>query len=400
MIANTHRPKTYGKYMLLLGIVLIAANLRAPITSVGPVIPAIQTALNLSNALTGLITTSPLLAFAAFSPIAARSANRWRIEAILWVALLAIGLGLFVRMLPHAIWLFLGASLIGCGIAFGNVLMPPLIKERFPDRIGFVTGIYSIAMSVTASLASGFSIAIGEWTGQGWQGSIGVWLVFSVIAITVWAPRALNGLHQVDSPGNAKAPARSLLRFRKAWYVTLFMGLQSFLFYCAVAWLPLVLQDWGMTAQGSGWMLSLIQLTQLPVMFIGPIVIGKLARHQACLWFIVVTLVLSMLLITVWKTDWIIAAVVLFGIGTGLAFSLSMMWFVLRTENTADAARLSGMAQSFGYLLAAAGPPLFGAIHDWAGNWETAFILLLAASVALFVIGMQVANPGAVNQQE
>jgi len=401
MISKPRQPASIGQYIFLLGIVLIAANLRAPITSVGPVIPAIQSALALSNAAAGMVTTIPLLAFALFSPIAAGSANRWPIEMVLWAALWTIGLGLLIRILPHPAWLFLGAALIGCGIAFGNVLMPPLIKQRFPAHIGLVTGIYSIAMSITATLASGFSIAIAAWTGRGWQGAIGIWLVFAVVAIAVWAPRAFASRRASRTAATATAqPTRSLLRFRKAWYVTIFMGLQSLLFYCAVAWLPMVLQDWGMAAERSGWMLSLIQFTQLPIMFIGPILIGRLQRHHGLLWFILGTLVASVVLVMGWKTTWVVPAAVLFGLGTGLAFSLVMMWFVLRTEGTADAARLSGMAQTFGYLMAAAGPPLFGAIHDWTGRWEAPFLLLLAASVVLFAVGMPLAAPGAVNKQQ
>src|SRR5690606_2893948 len=169
--------------ILLTGIVLLATNLRAPITSVGPVVPQIQDALRLSNTLAGLITTIPLLAFALLSPIAPKLAEKWNIEIVLWAAIWAIGLGLFVRASSTAFLLFSGAALVGCGIAFGNVLVPPFIKQRFPQKIGLVTGIYSVAMNITASLASGFSIAIGHWTGMGWKGSIGVWLVFSLIAI-------------------------------------------------------------------------------------------------------------------------------------------------------------------------------------------------------------------------
>src|SRR5690606_35204336 len=132
-------------------------------TSVGPVVPQIQHALNLSNTLAGLITTIPLLAFALLSPVAPKLAEKWRIETLLWAAIWAIGLGLFVRTSSNALLLFSGAALVGCGIAFGNVLVPPLIKQRFPQKIGLVTGIYSVAMNATASLASGFSISIGYW---------------------------------------------------------------------------------------------------------------------------------------------------------------------------------------------------------------------------------------------
>jgi len=385
--------------MLLAGIVLVASNLRAPITSVGPVVSQIQDALHLSNTLAGFITTIPLLAFALLSPIAPKLAEKWSIETVLWVAIWAIGLGLWVRTSTNAIWLFAGTALIGSGIAFGNVLVPPFIKQRFPKKIGLVTGIYSVAMNITASLASGLSIAIGHWTGQGWKGSIGVWLVFSLITIICWIPQLIRSKERALHGTSAARPQKStsMLGSGLAWYITIFMGLQSLLFYCSVAWLPVVLQDWGMASEVSGWTLSFIQFSQLPIVFIGPIIAGRVKNHTSLIWFIGGTLALSLLLIIGWRTQFIIPAVILFGLGTGLAFSLVMMWFVLRTATTRDAARISGMAQSFGYALAAVGPPLFGALHDWAGNWETPFFLLVAATIVLYITGMKVAKPKVIN---
>lgn len=390
-----------NKFILLTGIILVATNLRAPITSVGPVVPEIQKALRLSNTLTGLITTIPLLAFAFFSPIASKLADKWRIEALLWAAIWIIGFGLFIRASSNTALLFSGAALVGCGIAFGNVLVPPFIKQRFPHKIGLITGIYSVAMNITASLASGFSIAIGHWTGYSWRGSIGIWLVFSLIAIVFWIPqlklrRQPNNAAAVHAADRPKTDT-SMLRSRLAWHITFFMGLQSLLFYSSIAWLPVVLQDWGMASEASGWVLSYIQLTQLPIVFMGPIIAGRLRDHTPLVWFISGTLALSLLLIIGWRTQFIIPAAILFGLGTGLAFSLAMMWFVLRTKTTREAARISGMAQSFGYALAALGPPLFGALYDWAGNWETPFFLLAAATIVLYIAGMKVAKPQLIN---
>ena len=387
------------KFILIAGIILIASNLRAPITSVGPVVPEIQEALGLSNALTGLITTMPLLAFALLSPVASRMADRWRIETLLWAATWAIGFGLAIRASSNSALLFSGAALIGCGITFGNVLVPPFIKQQFPHKIGLVTGIYSVAMNISASLASGFSIAIGHWTGMGWKGSIGVWLVLSVIAVAVWIPQLKQRRHKAPA-GETVARAesgKSMLRSRLAWCITIFMGLQSLLFYCSVAWLPVVLQDWGMASEASGWVLSFVQFTQLPTVFIGPIIAGRMKNHMPLVWFIGGTLILSIALIIGWRTQFIIPAVILFGLGTGLAFSLVMMWFVLRTATTREAARISGMAQSAGYTLAAAGPPVFGALHDWTGTWEAPFLLLAAAIIILFISGAKVARPQLIN---
>jgi len=393
---TTHTPASTKTWLFVVGIILIATNLRAPITSVGPVVPQIQEALHLSNPLAGLITTIPLLMFAVFSPVAPKLSERQGIEKMLWLSLWVIGIGVLIRTVPSAALVLFGSALIGCGISFGNVLIPPLIKHRFPQRIGIVTGIYSMAMNITASLASGLSIAIGHWTGAGWKGSIGVWAIFAVIAIVVWIPQLWNTRQtpQGTSPDVTERP-KSLLKSRTAWHITVFMGLQSLLFYCAVAWLPMVLQSWGMPSDESGWVLSFVQFTQLPIVFVGPMLIARLKDHRPLLWLIAATLVVSLVLIVGWRTQFIVPAVILFGLGTGLAFSLVMMWFVLRAGSTSVSARLSGMAQSFGYALAASGPPLFGALYDWTGHWEVPFMLLFVASTGLFYFGWRVARPAA-----
>lgn len=396
---------TPARYLFLFSILLVSANLRAPITSVGPVMPAIQNDLHLSNTAAGLVTTIPLIAFALFSPVAAGSVRYWPIERTLWAAVWTIGIGLSIRIIPSPLTLFVGAALIGAGIAFGNVLMPPLIQQHYPRQIGLVTGLYSLGMAVIATLASGFSIPIGEWTGRGWQGSIGIWLGVAIPTIMLWTRYAIRrqptghvgkGPAAHPSSANAGESSPGLTRYRRAWQITIFMGLQSLLFYCAVAWFPRILQDWGMNAKVSGWMLSLVQFTQLPIMLVGPILIGRLRRHHSIVWFVAGTIIISLILLLGWRTRWVVPAAILYGLGTGLAFSLALMWFALRTRHTADAARLSGMAQTLGYLMAAAGPPLLGTLHDWTGTWQMPLAFLLAATLVLLGVGLPVASPSTI----
>lgn len=380
--------------VFIISIVLVASNLRAPITSVGPVVPELQKAFNLSNTAAGLITTIPLLAFAFLSPIAPGLANKYHIRLIIWFAVVSIVFGLLFRVSGSWLPLYIGTAFIGAGIAMCNVLMPPLIKQEFPNHIGLLTGIYSVAMNITASFASGLSIAIGQWSGYGWKGSLGFWLIFAILAILVWTTQ-LKGIGQSKQiSSSAESKKTSFIKQPKAWQVTCFMGIQSLLFYCAVAWLPVVLQEWGMSSEQSGWSLSFIQFSQLPIMFVGPILIARMKQHTTLLIGIGSTLIISILLILLFKTTYIVPAAILYGIGTGLAFSLVMMWFVLRTGSTVNAARLSGMAQSFGYFIAAIAPPLFGLVHDITSSWTLPFAGLGIMVIFLILSGYQVSKPG------
>lgn len=390
------RVSKFETLLMVLGIVLIAANLRAPLTAVGPVISEISTSLQLSNVLAGMVTTIPLMAFALLSGFAPKISKRYGMETALMASLFILLIGLFVRPLGGVYSLFLGAALVGIGITVGNVLMPAYIKNNFSEKIGLMTGLYSASMNLTAALAAGFSIQIGLSTGQGWRGSLGVWLITAVLAMLVWIPQLKRQKKNkpITLAFEQRDPVKtSIYRSRIAWSITLFMGLQSLVFYCAAAWFPKVLQSWGMSAIDSGWMLSYIQFAQLPVTFIGPIIAGRMKSQVPLVWITALLMSLGIVGILLFKTDYIIWWCICIGIASGLAFSLAMMFFVLRTENATQAAEMSGMAQSFGYLLAGCGPPLFGALYDITQQWSYSLIVLLTASVLLLVFGVIAAKP-------
>lgn len=387
-LTKTHKSSTkQNLFWALLGVIFIAANLRAPLTSVGPVIDQISHELSLSNAGAGLVTTIPLLAFGVLSGWIPRISERFGMERILLFSLLLLAFGLFMRSTASLSGLFIGAALVGTAITVGNVLMPAYIKNYFPKNVGSVTGIYSVAMNLTAALAAGFSISLGNWTNLGWQGAIGIWLLLTVFTIFIWLPQLKNQKKKKKEETSLSVSKVNPYSSKLAWFVTLFMGLQSLLFYCLTAWLPKIVQDWGVSAEASGWTLSYIQFAQLPMTFLGAVIATKLKdqRFLGILTGVLFSVGLSGLLI--FKTQYILLWCVLIGIGSGLAFSLSMLFFVLRTENTVHAAKLSGMAQSVGYLIAAGGPPVIGALFDFSQSWTSSFIFLILLSILLVYFG-------------
>lgn len=387
MTEGKESPKTsWQRLMVVLGIILIAASMRAPITSVGPVINQITEELKLTPVLVGLITTIPLISFAVLSVFAPLAAKKTGLEKLLLYSLLILAIGSLTRSWGNVFFLFLGAALIGAAITIGNVLLPAYIKKEFPLQVGPVTGAYLVSMNLTSALAAGFSIQIGQLSGLGWQGAIGVWGIFAILAFIVWLPQTTN---QTAAPTPDRAiKAGSLRKSRLAWQISIFMGLQSLLFYTLAAWLPAVLQSWGMSNDRSGWMLSYIQMAQLPVMLTAPVIAGKMKDQRPMVWTTFLVLAAGLGGVFFGKTQYIIISVILMGIGLGLAFPLVTMFFVLRTRSTAEAAKLSGMAQSVGYLLAALGPPVFGGLYSFTGHWDIPLILLMVVTVCLLVVGL------------
>lgn len=382
--------------LILLGILFIAANLRAPITSVGPVINEISDSLSLSPAFVGLLTAIPLISFALLSAFAPRVARKTGLERLLLYSLLVLALGLFTRSVGNVPLLFIGAALIGAAITVGNVLMPAYIKKMFPNKVGIVTGMYLVSMNLTSALAAGFSIRIGQASGMGWQGSIGIWGILAIISLFIWYPQVKKS--PVVTAQSKRTSSKGIWKSTLAWNIAIFMGLQSLLFYCLAAWLPTILQSWGMSADRSGWMLSFIQMAQLPIMLIGPILAAKMKDQITLVWVTFILLILGLAGIIFGGTSFVIPSVISIGISLGLAFTLAMMFMVLRTKTTTESAELSGMSQTVGYIIAACGPPVFGALFSLSGNWYVPLALLVTSAIVLLVVGLTSAKNRYISQ--
>lgn len=392
------RRSTAGLILLVIGIIFLASNLRAPMTSVGPVVASIRDGLGISNTMMGVLTTIPLLAFAILSPFAPRLARRFGMEFVLFIVLIVLTVGLIIRPLGAITTLYTGTIFIGAGIAIANVLMPAFIKMKFPNNIGLMTGIYSVSMNLTGALAAGLSIPIAVSSGFGWKGSIGIWAILAIVALIFWLPQIYRRKKEV-LPGQKDIKGKSLWHSKLAWQITLFMGLQSLLFYSLVAWLPVILQGQGMSPEKSGWMLSTIQFSQLPFTFIVPVIAGRMKNQVPLVWITFITMLIGLSGVLFGGTKFILPSAIMIGIAGAFAFSLAMMFFTLRTHNSFEAADLSAMAQSFGYLLAASGPPLFGLLYDLTNGWTIPLSLLIFATFCILVVGLGAAKDRYVSEK-
>jgi MFS transporter, CP family, cyanate transporter len=368
--------------LLGLAVALVAFNLRAAVASVGPVLPEIRTDLPLSGTGAALLTFLPVLCFGLFAIAAPWLARRWGIEPVLLGVLGVLAAGLLVRVLDGPTVLLLGTVLAGGAIAVGNVLVPPLIKRDFPDRVGLMMGIYTMTVSGSAAVAAGLTVPLGEAMGLGWRGALGVWLTPAVLAAAVWLPQVRNHTRPPEPP-----PGPSVRRSALAWQVTLYFGLQSLAFYAVLAWLPSIYREHGYGPVEAGALLSVSGLVQIPVALVVPTLATRAANQ---VWHIVgstlftgVGLAGVLLAPTAAPILW----VVLIGIGQGAAFALALNLFVLRTRRVHDTARLSAMAQTVGYVISAFGPLLVGLIYEATGSWTAPLVLLLALLVPQLVFG-------------
>ncbi|MFC6232186.1 CynX/NimT family MFS transporter [Paenibacillus allorhizosphaerae] len=376
--------------MLVLGMILIAANLRAPLTSVGPLVTTIRNALGISNTTAGMITTLPLLAFAFLSPLAPKLARRFGAPAVLFCAMILLAAGIALRSAAGAGTLLAGTVILGMAISVCNVLMPSLIKEKFPHKIGIMIGVYSVAMNLCGAIASGISVPMAGPLGLGWKGALGIWTLPAILAVICWIPQIRGGQKQPAPAAKSAANASrtNLWSSALAWQVALFMGLQSLVFYVVIAWLPGILQTYGMTSDAAGWTLSVMQLALLPVSFIVPIWAGRMKSQVPLVLLTAAILLIGVCGLLLGHRSVVIVSAIFVGIGAGCSFSLAMMFFGLRTRTAQGAAELSGMSQSVGYLLAAVGPTLFGYLHDATQGWTVPLFVLLAVGILLLIFGL------------
>lgn len=382
---------SYG-WMLVVGIIFIGANLRAPLTSVGPLVGTIRDDLGISNTLAGMITTLPLLAFALLSPFAPKLARRFGMPQVLFVAVILLTIGIVLRSSAGAAALFVGTALMGLSISVCNVLLPSLIKQKYPHKIGVMTGIYSVSMNLCGAIASGISVPFATQLHLGWSGALGIWAILALAACVLWIPQLRKERQKTATVSSAESGRTNIWKSLLAWQVTLFMGLQSMVFYVIITWLPEILEERGIGSSSAGWILSIMQLAVLPFTFIVPILAGRMKSQRFLVFLTALFFLLGTGGILFGSSSLVLLWAVCIGIASGSAFSLAMMFFGLRTRTTHEAAELSGMAQSVGYLLAAVGPTLFGFLHDSTHSWTPPLILLAAASLLIFVFGLGAAR--------
>ncbi|MBO1219350.1 CynX/NimT family MFS transporter [Mammaliicoccus sciuri] len=367
--------------ILFIGILLIGANLRAPITSVGIALPSIKDTLNLSNTSVSLITIIPLLSFAVISLFAAKISHKFGLERTVFGALILICVGIALRAITGVSWLYVGTILIGVGIAFGNVLTPGIIKMNFPLRIGIMTGYYTVVMNIFGSVSSYVTAPLVKHFN--YNIAISLIGIVTFIGIITWSFQ-LNKHETVNS--SQTTTNINVWKSPLSWQITLLMGGQSMIFYSLINWLPEFLLSHGTPINEAGIYLSILQLAIIPLTFVTPIFAEKL-KNQVLITFVTGLLFVLGILTLMLQPNWAFLGIILIGVASGLAFGLVNTFFGLRTENGLTAAKLSGMSQSVGYLFAAIGPLLFGILHDATNSWNTSFGILLVTSIIIMIIG-------------
>lgn len=388
------------KKLIVLGIIFISFNLRAPITAVGSIVEMIKSEFMISSSSAGLITTLPLIAFAIVSPFVSKTSKKLGYGKTMMLGLMFILLGELVRSYTNLTGLFIGTALLGIGIAIGNVLIPSIIKMSFPNKTGLLTSIYTSSMCIFAAVGAGLSIPLAKGLNLGWKNALAIWFTLTLVTIIIWLPQ-LKAKDNMDKTVSKKTENKSIWKSSTAWWVTLFMGTQSLLFYSLVAWLPTIIVSKGMTESFAGTMALTFQLIAIPATLLIPILCDKLKNQRILVGIVCGLYISGMLLLFFAKTNTLLlGSVVLMSLGMGGSISLSIAFISLRSQNSSIAAELSGMSQSAGYLLAAVGPILMGYIYDSSGSWSLPITIFAGLIVFLSFCGWYAGNNVVIEEEE
>lgn len=377
----------HSRFWLLFGILFIALNLRPALSSIGPLMGEIGESLKLSETFLGLLTTLPLLSFGVVSTITPLFTKKFGVGKTLLGALALLFTGIVLRSGAGIYGLYSGTVLLGIAIAFGNVLIPALTKQNFPDKAGLITSLHSATMAVGASVAAGLSVPLANRLESGWQGSLAVWSILALLAFFIWLPQ-IKKIKSSKPRRDFKESLKKLSGSRLVWNVALFMGLQSLTFYVVLAWLPAILTDAGYDSSFAGWMLSLSQATGILGALILPLWAGSRKDQRLVIATLVVVEILGIIGLMLPDAGLIGLWVSIIGFTTGGAFGLALLLIVLRASDTETAGELSGLVQSVGYFIACTGPFLIGLVQDLTQVWNYSLGVLVLLSVCKLYFGL------------
>ncbi len=393
---TTETSTRWQRVLVVVGILVLAFNLRPAALSIGPVLGEVSDGLGMSTAQTGMLTSLPVLAFAVFGALAPRLARMVGLHRVTLVSLLAVTGGLGGRAAVESPSVFLALSMLAlAGMATGNVVLPSLVKLHFPHRIGLLTALYSTALAVGLTAASALTVPISDAAG-GWRAGLAVWAVTAGIAALPWLALVAHDRRPAEASGTVGL--LDVARTRLGWLLALFFGLQSLQAYAVFGWFAELYQDAGFSDAAAGFYLGVITGITIPFSLLIPTLVARLENQTVLMCLLMGCYPLGYVGLMVAPRGGALLWAILVGIGT-TTFPLILTLLGLRARTSSGTAALSGFAQSTGYLMAGIGPFGVGLLRDLSGGWTLPLVALLVLLVPQLWAGLAVARPAYVEDE-
>jgi CP family cyanate transporter-like MFS transporter len=389
--SSTSHPSPGGRLLVGAAIILLALNLRVAVGSLGVVLGSVRDDLGMSTAVGGIVTTVPVVCFAVFGVGAHGVVKKLGLHRTAALLLAMLAAGLVLRSVAGSTPVFLACTTLAlAGAAMGNIILPPLVKVHFPDRIALMSALYGAALMGGATLGSIATVPLSDALG-GWRQGLGLWAGLAVLALLPWLAFLGHDI-RTDPTGEERLPMREIVRSPLAWAMVVLFGAQSAGAYAQFGWFPEILTDAGLSDARAGAMLGLLSGIGIPLTLSLPWLMRLVGDRP------VLPLVFSAVTIAGWlgvllaptTATWLWA--ILLGIG-GAAFTWTLTMIGKRTRTAAGTTALSVFTQGPGYLLAGIGPLGAGILHDATGSWTATLVALMGLAVVIAVAGWFVARP-------
>jgi len=396
-------PLWRGRALAVLGILLVAVNLRSAVTALSPIVSEIRVDVPLGSVALGILGMLPPVCFAVFGIVAPLFTRKASLEAVMTIALVVILAGHLMRAAAGSLpMLIIGSGVTFAGMAVGNVLLPPLVKRYFPDRVGLMTSLYATVLAVSTLVPPLIAVPVAD--SLGWRFSVGMWAVFSVLAAIPWLailvvhkPRHTQAGESIEEADAAEL--KRIWHAPTAWALAILFAVSSVNAYAMFAWLPEILHDTaGVHPAGAGALLSLYAAMGMPAGLLIPVLATRMKNIGILIYVGIGCFLagyLGLILVPMVGTwFWVLLA------GSGpLVFPLCLVLINLRTRTHHSAVALSGFVQGLGYTLGAVGPLLVGVLHEVTGGWMWPLVFLIATVLAGVFAGAVVARPRMVEDQ-
>jgi MFS transporter, CP family, cyanate transporter len=385
---SSHRRQ---QVVLLIGLTVLAFNLRPTAVSVGPVLDEVRTDLSMGTTTAGVVTTLPVLTFAVFGAWAPRIGRRFGMHRVMLGSLVLTAVMLMLRSSVDSPGLFILTTVPAlAGMATANVLLPSLVKRHFPHRIGLVTAIYTTALSVGLTFASVLTVPVADAAGT-WRWGLAVWAVTALVAALPWFALLRHDVRP-ESARTRGITAREAARSPLAWTMAIFFGAQSMQAYAVFGWLPQVYRDAGFSAQTAGLLLGTATAISIPISFVLPSLAVRRTNQASLILSLCASYAAGYVGLILWPSAGAWAWALLIGTGTGM-FPLVLTLIGLRARTSDGTAALSGFTQSVGYLLSAVGPFLTGALYGATGGWTVPLVVLVVLLTPQAIAGVMISRP-------
>lgn len=381
----------------MVGIVLFAFSLRSAVASLSPLYDNISEDFAVPAAVIGLIGTAPPVCYAVFGLLTPALERRFGLERLAVAAMVVVAAGLIARSLaPNSALLLAGTALVFAGVGTGNILLPPLVKRYFPDRIGLMTTVYTTTMAVSTAVPAIIAVPVAD--ASDWHLSLGLWAVFAVAGMIPWiglAVRHRAALENGDEEFEDASPQAlgRMWRLPLAWALLMAFAVAGTLAYTSFAWLPSLLVDTaGVSPTGAGVLLALFAFMGFPASLAVPLLVSRWNATRLLFGVAVATGLTAIggLLLAPALAPWLWVA--LLGLAP-LLFPLVLVLLGIRTRTHEGAVGLSSFVQSAGYAVVAVFPVGIGLLHEATGSWTGPLIVLAIVVAAAIPAGIIAARP-------